>query len=63
MMKLTCCKCGCEEAHENHKSAWMAGWDWAFGQTYCGDCSVMPSSKDVVKNKSAQNSEPALQNE
>lgn len=42
MTKCKCSKCGSETVYEDHKSAWMAGWDFVGGLEYCGECSVSP---------------------
>lgn len=54
MMKCKCFKCGTVDTYENHKSAWMDGWDFVGGLEYCGECSVMPTPVKNVKpsNKS-----------
>ena len=37
------------DTYENHKSAWMDGWDFVGGLEYCGECSVMPTPVKNVK--------------
>lgn len=44
MIKCKCVKCQTEETYENHKLAWMDGWDFIGDFIVCGDCSVMPTS-------------------
>jgi hypothetical protein len=46
MIKCKCVKCGEESTYEDHKSAWMSGWDFLGMKQYCGECSVAPSTKD-----------------
>jgi hypothetical protein len=52
MIKCKCDKCGEESTFEDHKSAWMAGWDFAGQKQYCGECPVMPApgSNDSITN-------------
>jgi len=42
MIKCKCVKCGEENTYEDHKSAWMDGWDFIGVKQYCGKCPVMP---------------------
>jgi hypothetical protein len=40
MIKCKCDECDSEEVFENHKQAWMDGWDFVDNQTMiCGKCS------------------------
>jgi uncharacterized CHY-type Zn-finger protein len=48
MIKCKCVKCQCENTYENHKLAWMDGWDFVEDVVVCGDCSVMPTSNDTT---------------
>jgi len=54
MIKCKCYKCGKEEVFEDHKQAWMAGWDFlSDGKMICGDCSSMSFFKDNLLSKTA----------
>lgn len=48
MIHCKCVKCGEQEVFEDHKSAWLVGWDFVGQKSYCGECSVMPSPKDEI---------------
>lgn len=48
MTKCRCIKCGDEQAYEDHKKAWLDGWDFVNGKQYCGKCSVMPAPQEVA---------------
>jgi len=45
MLKCKCSKCGTEEVFEDHKSAWMEGWDFIGKGSFCGKC---PSAEAAI---------------
>jgi hypothetical protein len=39
MIKCKCSECDSEEVFENHKQAWMAGWDFSDNKNMvCSEC-------------------------
>ena len=47
MITCICSTCGKTDVYEDHKSAWMDGWDFVGTKKKCGNC---PSDELMILN-------------
>jgi len=55
MIKCKCVECHSELVYENHKQAWMDGWDFVNSEVMvCGECIYKNKNNNNNKNEKSE---------